>query len=1350
MAEKRAEDRKEVDKRLIAAGAGVAVLVVMLLFFAQGVSFDIDFKSGSSSRTNFAGQAAGIVECIPEPEGIIHWFKGEEDYVDSIAGGSGEFIGDSLTPFRNGKIGKAFSFGGITTEDSVSLGDFAVPDEFSISMWVNIREVNSAQALLSKNDVGPNDDAIKIFDFGWFRPNDGYRVNINDHLNDDGERTRGWQHLAITSTTQGGGSSVMVYKNGAEVWGEAHFYPEPLSDTDTMPWILGAELDDDFIESNFFEGMIDELMFFDRPLGLEEIKSIYKADNDGICESLTCAQEEANTLFADREVADKFYCNGQQLIECTEDGAQQGDYVCVVPDGAESGTWAAACNLNNIYLFDMGVENDASDDLLCDGQRWLTRAQYDRSPILDPNVIFDWENGITKELICNNLDENGNPIDDDNDGDANWDDDNCVPGNGNLEYTLGDNTLYELVLRNDDRHPVKINAVQLVSACDQNSRGFADEVDICVGNNIHRIVSSDNLRLTNSQPFIGPDAVNSIVLFEPEADAIDKQVSFVHLLELDAVNLNVNKGHFARNLLSGQRLAIKYKNQYYILSYPEDQVFLRPEKLILTHIATGTPLQPINYEGTEQYYFEAFGGDERRIVVGLAGNDFVVYTLPPGQRPEGFVFDHNLTEEYEVSFTRDVPVSLIDQGNLNLTICSNDVTEDNFQVRVCKNGNADPYTILTQNQLSVEEDGFAYLYEFVNEQKQVSIFNVETLSDSEVKLQHSDFVSSMLAGNRITFSFENELYLLKHAPGAFHLPQLTLNRYFIQGRVGQVSADIPAAGSEVEVDFAVTDGRITITRPLSPELPFNATGLNTNQITEEVINLSETFFQSISNHAPANIIGPERIGVVSVAPQDIPSFSDSFKVKLQNEDQPRVFALDEPTAVNNVLFNYHTAQLDPIQKTFVKTMSSNLLVNVSKGREFIRSFDEEFINTITQGGDIQIVLSHNDNYYLFGHQGSVEEIQSFSKDKLELRNFSNHEQTFPREVDGDVTNFLVPGSKIQVEINDNIVNSVIKFRSNAENLNRIDFEPYQMDLTTRGKLFFDADTAVFMCELEEYRFLREADLCIDNFGANVDPDDAQVDHVVIDSTLIQDIGSEPYWLELNGELADNKELLIRQILPVGDLDDWMDWTDFSNSIINDNVPFIGVPDVTADDRQIGRLYIPETQTNILRDFSLVSHPQNVRYNLRNLEMISPVHGNGTFVLHDRVVNMKQQRVEVRGRDRKTEFQFDLKSYFFVPENNEAFSYNFSGHGSLFRFVTGIEGTLYTTTVEVQGEELVRISLKDRANDITYFNRLFAPGESREILLGLQRIEIRVDSISDYTNNNDQRTFMPTVSVRRIS
>ena len=60
-------------------------------------------------------------------------------------------------------------------------------------------------------------------------------------------------------------------------------------------------------------------------------------------------------------------------------------------------------------------------------------------------------------------------------------------------------------------------------------------------------------------------------------------------------------------------------------------------------------------------------------MVGIAGDQFRISSLAPGEVPAAYVIPHNLAREYEVSFTKDSPVSITDPANVGkLTVCQDD------------------------------------------------------------------------------------------------------------------------------------------------------------------------------------------------------------------------------------------------------------------------------------------------------------------------------------------------------------------------------------------------------------------------------------------------------------------------------------------------------------------------------------------------------------------------------------------------------------------------------------------------------------------------------------------------------
>ncbi len=209
------------------------------------------------SITAYAGLGDGLIANYP--------FNGNPMDV-----GSNEYNGIAnngvlLTDDRFGKPDRAYSFDG--KDDYIAAGNFELPSVFSLSLWINPQTIKDGQMFLGKQSAGTD----PLFVVGFFK--DGYGVGIGTVFYADGEKTTGWQHLAVVVEKTGTQyHRVLLYKNSRLLWSKNHF--NPVEDAGALPITIGAAWDGASPVS-FFSGEMDDVRIYDRALSQTEIELLY-------------------------------------------------------------------------------------------------------------------------------------------------------------------------------------------------------------------------------------------------------------------------------------------------------------------------------------------------------------------------------------------------------------------------------------------------------------------------------------------------------------------------------------------------------------------------------------------------------------------------------------------------------------------------------------------------------------------------------------------------------------------------------------------------------------------------------------------------------------------------------------------------------------------------------------------------------------------------------------------------------------------------------------------------------------------------------------------------------------------
>ncbi len=226
-----------------------------------------------SASLPFSGTSA--TNCIPAPDGLVSWWRGENDASDFSSTNGGTMVGTAT--FGVGYVGQGFVFNangdGVLIGNSTNLNS----QNFTIECWIQ----RASDSMVSFSAAGSG--VIYGYGFG------GYALAMT---------ASGALHLTtigINSTTAGPPITntlphhISVTRSGAVVYvyidGVAYRAPDYPGNFDfSTPAAIGMRADN--LDNSFF-GVIDELSVYNRALTAVEVRAIYEADLFGKCTSPT-------------------------------------------------------------------------------------------------------------------------------------------------------------------------------------------------------------------------------------------------------------------------------------------------------------------------------------------------------------------------------------------------------------------------------------------------------------------------------------------------------------------------------------------------------------------------------------------------------------------------------------------------------------------------------------------------------------------------------------------------------------------------------------------------------------------------------------------------------------------------------------------------------------------------------------------------------------------------------------------------------------------------------------------------------------------------------------------------------
>jgi len=228
--------------------------------------------------------------CVPPPTGLVSWWPGEGNAND-IQNGNNGTVGGGVA-FSPGKVGQAFVFPGVTAAaNSVIVADNANLDaqQFTIDAWVKPTGTDSSGdavggIVVSKDAFGFAPSPSYIITYaaatGRFRGKVLFTDNTESPFISSASifPLNGFYHVALTWD----GSTLQLYVDG-NLEASTNVGSKPILYSD-MPLAIGSHTSlYGFVRT--FNGLIDEVEIFNRPLSAAEIQAIFNAGGAGKCKN---------------------------------------------------------------------------------------------------------------------------------------------------------------------------------------------------------------------------------------------------------------------------------------------------------------------------------------------------------------------------------------------------------------------------------------------------------------------------------------------------------------------------------------------------------------------------------------------------------------------------------------------------------------------------------------------------------------------------------------------------------------------------------------------------------------------------------------------------------------------------------------------------------------------------------------------------------------------------------------------------------------------------------------------------------------------------------------------------------
>ena len=231
-------------------------------------------------------QQTGTVISTPPLSGMVDWWKGENNALDSVGANNGTLMGGG--GYTNGVVGRAFNLNGtnayVLIPNSPSLNSFV--SAITIETWIKVNLFDQPyQAIVNKGN-----SSWRLQRDSYIASHGGHTLQFgasglsNFHVEgskvvDDGQ----WHHVAATYD----GAKLCIYVDGVlDVSAPA----TGAITQNNYPLCIGANAEYPSPVGAFFNGLIDEVSLYKRALSSTEIAAIYSAGSAGKFASLTAVQ----------------------------------------------------------------------------------------------------------------------------------------------------------------------------------------------------------------------------------------------------------------------------------------------------------------------------------------------------------------------------------------------------------------------------------------------------------------------------------------------------------------------------------------------------------------------------------------------------------------------------------------------------------------------------------------------------------------------------------------------------------------------------------------------------------------------------------------------------------------------------------------------------------------------------------------------------------------------------------------------------------------------------------------------------------------------------------------------------
>ena len=320
-------------------GATNATLSLTNLQLVQSGTYAVQVSNayGLANSANALLTVSAVPPCTPAPSGLADWWTAESNANDSVGLNNGTLVGG--VTYAHGKVGQAFLFDGssgyVSIPDSPSLDSFIT--NITIETWIKVNQTtpnSDWQGIVTKGNSSWRLQGVQGAGTVNFAAN-GLSSDLTGTRNvNDGN----WHHVAAVYD----GTNILLYVDGT-LDKSASSSGSIVQNSD--PVYLGAN--PEALHQYYFNGSIDEVSIYDRPLKPVEIMNIYLAGMYGKCPAqLAITTQPTNQIV---------YANASANFVVVATGPQPLLYQWTFNGNAILGATNNLLNLTNVQPFNAGT-----------------------------------------------------------------------------------------------------------------------------------------------------------------------------------------------------------------------------------------------------------------------------------------------------------------------------------------------------------------------------------------------------------------------------------------------------------------------------------------------------------------------------------------------------------------------------------------------------------------------------------------------------------------------------------------------------------------------------------------------------------------------------------------------------------------------------------------------------------------------------------------------------------------------------------------------------------------------------------------------------------------------------------